>query len=149
MHTWRPKQSIRFLAIGLAWRDGALLAAEVYDDQGQLKGMRPLGGGVEFGEPWQDALRREFMEELGVEIDIVGPARFLENIYVHEGDTGHELVVAAEITLPHQTFAGQTTISFVEDGGQPCTARWVTLEYLRTSNNALYPDGLMGELTKA
>jgi len=41
MHTWRPRQKIRILAIGLAWRVGKLLAAEVYDDAGHLKGAKP------------------------------------------------------------------------------------------------------------
>ena len=40
----------------LLLRDGKLLAAEVFDDQGHLVGVRPLGGGVEFGERWQAAL---------------------------------------------------------------------------------------------
>ncbi len=64
MTKWRPAQHGKVKALGLHWRDGKLLAAEVFDDQGRLKGVRPLGGGIEFGEHWQAALIREFKEEL-------------------------------------------------------------------------------------
>ena len=56
MTVWRPKPAIRVIAIGLHWRDDRLLAVEVNDDHGAVKGVRPLGGGVEFGETWRDAL---------------------------------------------------------------------------------------------
>ena len=71
MTTWRPHPRIRVVAIGLHWRDGRLLAAEVRDDAGRLKGVRPLGGEIEFGESWQAALVRKFHEELGIGISIV------------------------------------------------------------------------------
>ena len=35
MTIWRPAQSIRVKTIGLLWRDGRFLAAEVPDDSGQ------------------------------------------------------------------------------------------------------------------
>jgi 8-oxo-dGTP pyrophosphatase MutT (NUDIX family) len=71
MSTWRPHPHIRVVAIGLHWRDGQLLAAEVRDDAGRIKGVRPLGGEIEFGESWQAALVRKFHEELGIGISIV------------------------------------------------------------------------------
>jgi 8-oxo-dGTP pyrophosphatase MutT (NUDIX family) len=70
MTTWRPHPHIRVVAIGLHWRDGRLLAAEVRDDAGRLKGVRPLGGEIEFGESWRAALVREFHEELDIDITI-------------------------------------------------------------------------------
>ena len=48
-----PLAHIRVVAIGLHWRDGRLLAAEVRDDAGGIKGVRPLGGEVAFGEGWR------------------------------------------------------------------------------------------------
>ena len=60
MTTWRPHSNIRGVAIGLHWRNDRLLAAEVRDDAGRIKGVRPLGGEIEFGESWQAALTREF-----------------------------------------------------------------------------------------
>jgi ADP-ribose pyrophosphatase YjhB (NUDIX family) len=43
----------------------------VRDDAGRIKGVRPLGGEIEFGESWQAALVRKFHEELGIGIFIV------------------------------------------------------------------------------
>ena len=82
---WRPPQHVKVKALGLHWRDGKLLAAEVFDDQGRLVGVRPLGGGVEFGERWQTALVREFKEELGVDVQLTtGTPLVMENIYTHQ-----------------------------------------------------------------
>jgi hypothetical protein len=61
MTKWRPRASIRVVEIGLHWRAGRLLAAEVRDDAGQLKGVRPLGGGVNFGESWRTAIIQSLM----------------------------------------------------------------------------------------
>jgi len=73
--TWRPAQNIPVKVIGLALHKGRLLAAEIYNDDGEVKGIRPLGGHIEFGETREVALRREFQEELGTEIEITGAWR--------------------------------------------------------------------------
>lgn len=143
MTTWRPPQHVKVKAIGLHWRDDKLLAAEVYDDHGQLKGVRPLGGGVEFGEPWQTALKREFKEELGVEIEVLGTPHVMENIYTHHGAVGHEVVFIGEVRFSKEAFAGQKVIEFFEDSGAPCTARWFDLAELdQMGGPALFPTGL-------
>ncbi len=143
MTSWRPPQHIRVKAIGLHWRDGKLLAAEVFDDHGHLKGVRPLGGGVEFGEAWQTALAREFKEELGVDIEVAGPPHVMENIYTHHGTTGHEVLFIGEVRFDANAFAGLDVIEFFEDNGAPCTARWFDLAELDLPHGpALFPAGL-------
>lgn len=77
MTTWRPPSHIRVKALGLHWRAGKLLAAEVRTDSGRIKGVRPLGGSVEFGETAKEAVIREFKEELGVDVSVrAGPVFF-------------------------------------------------------------------------
>ena len=146
MNVWRPPSTIRVKAIGLAWHDGRLLAAEVLDDRGRVKGVRPLGGAIEFGERWQDALKREFMEELGLAIGIEGEAAVLENIFTHEGIQGHEVMFVANVRLPPNSIQSRAAIPFNEADDTPCTARWFDPGQLdRPSAPALYPNGL-GEL---
>lgn len=143
MTSWRPQQHVKVKAIGLHWREGKLLAAEVFDDHGQLKGVRPLGGGVEFGESWQTALAREFKEELNVDVEVNGPPHVMENIYTHHGATGHEVLFIGEVRFSAQAFAGQNVIEFLEDNGTPCTARWFDLTELDLADGpALFPAGL-------
>jgi 8-oxo-dGTP pyrophosphatase MutT (NUDIX family) len=143
MTKWRPKSSIRVVAIGLHWRAGRLLAAEVRDDAGRLKGVRPLGGGVEFGESWQAALLREFNEELGVAVSVRGNPSVLENIFVHEDVPGHEVVFIADVDIPGAPFEGQDSINFREDNGMSSVARWFDLADLDLDGGPeLYPTGL-------
>jgi len=147
MTIWRPHSHIRVVALGLHWRGGRLLAAEVRDDAGRIKGVRPLGGEIEFGESWQTALVREFSEELGIDVAITSEPRMMENIFVHEGSTGHEVMFIAEVAFPDGAFAGQDRIDFREDSGEEIVARWFDLADLDVAGGPhLYPTGLKGLL---
>ena len=143
MTIWRPHSHIRVVALGLHWRGGRLLAAEVRDDAGRIKGVRPLGGAIEFGESWRAALVREFNEELGIDISIIGEPLIMENIYVHEGATGHEVMFITEVAFPPDAFSCQDRIDFREDNREEIVARWFDLADLdRPDGPSLYPSGL-------
>ncbi|MDA5556065.1 NUDIX hydrolase [Shimia sp. MMG029] len=146
-HSWRPHNSIRVKALGLHWRENRLLAARVFDDSGKLKGVRPLGGTIEFGETAQNALLREFHEELGITISIANPPIFFENLYEHEGQTGHEYLVIFDVTFPKDCFGKQEEITFSEDNGTLCSAAWFSLEELDLQDGPkLFPEGLKDRL---
>lgn len=147
MSRWRPAPRIRFKALGLHWRDGRLLCAEVPDDAGRIKGLRPLGGTVEFGESAEAAVRREFREELGIEVTVLGPPVYLENLYVHEGSPGHEIIALFDLAFPAGAFEGVARLHFREDSGTECTAAWFALADLdRPGGPQLYPAGLKARL---
>lgn len=149
MTIWRPHQHIRVKAIGLMWNGARLLAAEVYSDSGELKGVRPLGGSLEFGETWQAALKREFLEELDLEVQIDGPPLVLENIYQHEGQLGHEIIFAADVSIGSGQVLPDAPICFQEDNGVSCIARWCDLGDLDGDGGPeLYPTGLKQHLIK-
>jgi len=147
MHQWRPQSIIRLKSLGLNWRAGKVLAAEIYDDAGRIKGVRPLGGSVEFGETVETALIREFKEELDLEITITSQPVFMENIYTHEGVAGHEILAIFDVAFPAGTFEDEERIQFYEDNGQACFAEWYDLAQLDCPGcPELYPTGLKTHL---
>ena len=150
MTAWRPAPRTRFKALGLHWRRGHLPAAEVLDDAGRVKGVRPRGGSVEFGETAEGAVIREFREELGITVKVVGPPIFLENIYRHKGSLGHEILAIFDVTFPDRALADKTRIEFYENNGTRCFAEWFALDTLDIPDRPqLYPDGLKAHLLKA
>jgi 8-oxo-dGTP pyrophosphatase MutT (NUDIX family) len=143
MSKWRPAQLIQTKVIGICVNKGALLAMEVYDDKGQVKGVRPLGGLIEFGETRETAIAREFMEELNTQISLSGRWRTFENLYLHGGKRGHELIFAIGIKLNDRSLYRQEVIVFSEDSGTTSTARWFPLDVLKAGEIELYPTGLL------
>jgi 8-oxo-dGTP pyrophosphatase MutT (NUDIX family) len=138
---WTPSPGIAVKVIGLAWRGRELLVAEVEDSGGRVKGVRPLGGSVEFGETREAALVREFAEELGSEISVTSPWHTFENIYRHEGAKGHEFIFAAAIRLGDAGIYCRDRFDFLEHEDTRCCAVWI--DPLRLPPGvALYPDGL-------
>lgn len=68
-HTFGNKIRVRVCGI-LADSDKILLACHKGLNNGQDLWIPP-GGGLEFGETLEDALKREFLEETGLTVDIV------------------------------------------------------------------------------
>lgn len=141
MTVWTPSPAISAKVIGLAWRGDELLVAEVEESSGRVKGVRPLGGSIEFGETREEALVREFAEELGCTIAITGPWCAFENIYEHEGAAGHEFIFAASVRLGDPALARRDRFEFLEHESTRCCATWI--DPLRLpAGVALYPSGL-------
>lgn len=144
MNRWRPHPTIRVKVLGLVARGDALLAAEVTTDDGVVKGVRPLGGTVEFGETRETALRREYQEELSTDIQIAGDWMALENIYSHEGETGHEYIFAAPIVLGDQSLYRAERMTVFD--AIAVSVGWFSRHELEQRGWALYPAGLAARL---
>jgi ADP-ribose pyrophosphatase YjhB (NUDIX family) len=145
---------IRVIAIAVISRpsDGALLVYDGYDTVKCELYHRPLGGGIEFGETAEAAVRRELHEDLGVELEDVALLGFLENVFTCDGRPGHEIVAVFLARLANTSLYLRNEIPFV-DNGVAGTARWVTHATFRSEQNPagppLYPDGLASLLDRA
>lgn len=138
---------IRIKALGLHWRGSRLLAFEVYDREGRLKGVRPLGGSVEFGETARDAVVREFKEELDTEVSVLAGPMVLENVFIHEGENRHEVLFIFDLAFPQGAFEGTERIRFEEDDGTSMVAAWFDPRELDLDGGPeLYPKGLKSRL---
>lgn len=136
--------SIRPIALAVIRRGTALLVFEARDDVKGETFHRPLGGGIEFGECSEDALKREFREELDAEIEVGALLGVLENVFTWQDRPGHEIVFlyAAEFADPSRYELDEMKI--LDD---PATARWVDVRDFRDGGKILYPTGLIGLLS--
>lgn len=139
-----PKQ-IRPLAICVFRNGDRILVGEGYDPVKRETFYRPIGGGIEFGERAEEALRREVREEIGAEIESVRYLFTLENIFTFNGDAGHEIVMVFDARFTDDGWYARQVISGREfDGNQhlPFKAVWKRLDEFGPQA-PLYPDGLV------
>lgn len=136
---WGPPPYIRVLAVGIV-RDGdRILVFEGTDPSKPGCFYRPIGGAVQFGEHAEDALRREFREELGVDLADIHYVATLENLFVYNGRPGHEYVRVYAARLMGST---APEIGREEDG-TPFKVLWLELDRARRGEAVLYPAGLL------
>ncbi|WP_286308692.1 NUDIX hydrolase [Agromyces mangrovi Wang et al. 2018] len=129
--------TIRNIAVGLPVRDGHVLVLDGRDRVKDASFHRALGGGIEFGETAEQALRREFVEELGVELGRVELLDVVQNIFTYEGRPGHEIAHVYAVESDEIDRIPLDARLHVLDEGSP--VRWVPI---RETPHPFYPDGI-------
>src|SRR5678816_1127612 len=114
------KKRIRPLAICVFRHKDRILVAEGYDAIKEEYFYRPLGGGIEFGEPSVETICRELMEELNAEVDRES-LKYLgavENIFHFNGIPGHEIVLIYDGELKDSGLYEQDVLTGKEGNGE-------------------------------
>lgn len=138
------KKRIRPLAICLFRNNGRILVAEGYDPVKDHTFYRPLGGAIEFGETSRQTVRRELMEEIGAEVDGLQYLGTLENIFVFNGEPGHEIVMVYDGVLTDSGLYEQAGVEGNEaDIDESFMAVWKNISEFVEGKSTLYPEGLL------
>ena len=130
---------IRPIVLGLAVRDNKLLVSEGYDKIKKQTFYRCLGGGIEFLEKSQDALKREFLEEINIIIIVKKFLGISENIFTFDGKSAHELVLYYLIDFHEEDY--KTEYVLTEEHEQT-KAIWINIDDFKSGNKILYPEDI-------
>ena len=130
-------KEIRPIALGLAIKNNKLLVSEGFDKVKNETFYRCLGGGIEFLEKSEEALKREFLEEINVDITVKDFLGILENIFTYQGKKAHELVLFYSIEISDENY--QEEYKVIDDHGETI-AEWIDIDEFKNKNKILYPE---------
>jgi len=130
---------IRILALGVIQDGKRIFISKGYDPAKQQTFYRAMGGGVEFGETSDEALRREFWEEIQAELTNIRYLGCLENLFTYNDQPGHELLQLYQCDFADPRFYQLEELTFAE-GQRQKTALWVDIEQLKTGELRLVPE---------
>ena len=129
-------KEIRPIALGLAIKNNKLLVSEGFDKVKNETFYRCLGGGIEFLEKSEEALKREFLEEINVDITVKNFLGILENIFTYQGKKAHELILFYSIEISDENY--QEEYKVIDDHGETI-AKWIDIDEFKNKNKILYP----------
>lgn len=130
-------KKISVKALCLIEHKGKLLLNKGYDKVKDKTFFRIIGGGVNFREETEKALRREFKEELESEIENLQPVGVIENIFTYEGEKSHEIMFIYRGDLSNKKLYKQKLIPNVDSRDFP--AQWVPISDILNGKVTLYP----------
>ena len=128
-------KEIRPIALGLAIKDNKLLVGEGYDNVKQETFYRCLGGGIEFLEKSDEALKRELKEEIASDIIVKDFLGISENIFTYKGKKAHELILFYSIEIPEKYYQDEYQIP--DDNSK---AKWININEFKNKSKILYPE---------
>ena len=129
-------KEIRPIVLGLATRNNKILVGEGFDDVKNETFYRCLGGGINFLEKSPDALKREFLEEIGANIIVKDFLGISENIFTYKGKNAHELILFYSIDILDKDYKNEYHII---DGNQDYMAKWIEIDDFKNKSKILYP----------
>lgn len=130
-------KEIRPIVLGICRRNNKLLVGEGFDNIKNETFYRALGGGIEFLEKSDEALKREFLEEINANIIVKDFLGISENIFEYKGKKAHELTLFYSIDILDDDYKEEY---YIKDGESRYKAKWIDVDEFKNKNKILYPD---------
>jgi len=132
------KEKIVLKVMLVTEHDGKLLAGKGYDKTKDEHFYRLLGGGVDFQETSEEAIRREIKEEINSGIDNLKLLDTVESIFEYNGEKGHEICFVYGGELTNKSLFNKEKIHIVEETYE-FDAHWVPVREFLEKDTPLYP----------
>lgn len=141
----KKKPQIRPLAVCVFQREDKIFVSKGYDSVRNETFYRPIGGKIEFGEYGHETIHREVMEEIRMTVEALRYLGTLENIFVYDGNQGHEIVRIYDGRFTDDSLNDDNiVVRGTDDNAILFDAIWKPLDFFRGDDAPpLYPDGLL------
>ena len=113
-----------------------------YDPSKDETYLRPIGGGIEFGETSVQAIEREVLEEINQQITKPKLLAVLENLFTFDGQQGHEIVFVYDAEFIDSVLSTAIEIHGCETSGLSYIAQWLSREQIELNQYPVYPTGI-------
>lgn len=130
-------KEIRPIVLGILKRDNKILVSRGYDKVKSEEFYRSIGGGIEFLENSKEALKREFKEELNIDIDVGNFLGISENIFTYNGKNAHELILFYNVSINEYDYK---EIYHIVDDNCETDAMWIDINKFKNKELKIYPE---------
>ena len=130
-------KEIRPIVLGIVKKDNKVLVSKGYDRIKNETFYRSIGGGIEFLENSRDALKREFKEELNIEISVGDFLGISENIFTYNGKKAHELILFYDVEIKDEDYREKYHI--IDDNCET-DAVWIDIDKFKNRELKIYPE---------
>lgn len=130
-------KEIRPIVLGMVKRNDKILVGKGYDKVKSEVFYRSIGGGIEFLEDSKEALKREFKEELNIDITVGEFLGISENIFMYNGKNAHELILFYNVDIKESDY--KESYHIIDDNCQT-DAMWIDIDRFKSKELKIYPE---------
>ena len=139
------RDRVRPIAISIIRNKDKILVYERQDDITGEKFYRLVGGCIEFGESSNTALKREFEEELSLDIKNTKLISIFESIFTFNSKEMHEIVFLYESKFADSSIYNKDIINGLE-GDRAFNAIWILVSDFLKKKHKIYPEEILNYL---